>query len=288
MTEPRIRPAICADNRWYPAAADELRREVSAHIELARLLDDVGDVVGVIAPHAGYYFSAHVAGAVYRQVLNSDFDTVVLVGPDHAGAALGGVALPDFDAWRTPLGDVPVDDDLAAALQRRIGLQRIRRDHEHSLEVQLPFLQVALARFSLLPLMMGSQSPAACRALGLAVAEIVRERRALLVASTDLSHYQPDGAARELDQRTLRYVLDFDPDGLAEALERGVAHACGGGPVAAVMIAARKLGASRVQLAKYATSGDVWADRAQVVGYASLVVSRPAGEVPLASRGAVA
>jgi AmmeMemoRadiSam system protein B len=277
MTEARIRPAICADNRWYPAAADELRREVSAHIERARPLEDVGEVMGIIAPHAGYFFSAHVAGAAYRQVLGSDCDTVILVGPDHTGAALGGIALPDFDAWRTPLGDVPVDGGLAAALQRRIELHRIRRDQEHSLEVQLPFLQVALGRFNLLPLMMGSQSPAACRELGSAVAEAVRDRRALLVASTDLSHYQPDAVARELDQRTLRYVLEFDPDGLAVALERGQAHACGGGPVATVMVAARDLGATHVYLAKYATSGDVWADRAQVVGYASLVLSRPPG-----------
>ena len=288
MTEPRIRPPICADDRWYPAAASELRREVSGHIERARPLDGVGEVVGIIAPHAGYYFSAHVAGAAYRQVLHADRDIVVLIGPDHRGAALGGVALPDFDAWRTPLGDVPVERDLVMALARRIELRRIGRDQEHSLEVQLPFLQVALGRFSLVPLMMGSQSPHVCRELGLAVAEVVRGRRALLVASTDLSHYQPDPVARELDRRTLQHVLDFDPEGLAAALERSDAHACGGGPVAAVMVAARQLGATRVQLAKYATSGDVWADRAQVVGYASLVISRPADEANLDPSGASA
>ena len=277
MTELRIRPAICADNRWYPASADDLRRAVSGHIERAEPLANTGDVLGLIAPHAGYFFSAHVAGAGYRQVRDAGFDTVVLVGPDHAGAAMDGIALPDFDVWRTPLGDVPVDHELAAALEQRSVLRRIGRDQEHSLEVQLPFLQVALQDFTLLPLMMGSQSAHACRELGLALAGIVRNRRVLFVASTDLSHYQPDAVARELDQHTLHYVLDFDPDGLAQALEQSAAHACGGGPVAAVMHAARELGATAARLVKYATSGDVWADRAQVVGYASVMLTRPQG-----------
>jgi AmmeMemoRadiSam system protein B len=275
MTELRIRPAICADNRWYPAAADDLRREVSGHIERAERLANVGDVLGLIAPHAGYFFSAHVAGAGYRQVRDAGFDTVVLVGPDHTGAAMGETALPDFDVWRTPLGDVRVDRGLAAALEQHCALRSIRRDQEHSLEVQLPFLQVALQDFTLLPLMMGSQSAHACCELGLALAGIVRDRRALFVASTDLSHYQPDAVARELDQHTLQYVLDFDPDGLVQALEHSAAHACGGGPVAVVMYAARELGATDARLMKYATSGDVWADRAQVVGYASVVLTKP-------------
>jgi hypothetical protein len=277
MAEPRIRPAVCADNRWYPAAPNDLRREVSRHIERAAILDAVDAVVGLVVPHAGYQFSAHVAGAGYRHVSGGDYDTVVLIGPDHTGAAMGGTALPDFDAWRTPLGDVSVDHELASALERQTVLRHIRRDQEHSLEVQLPFLQVALDTFTLLPLMMGSQSPEVCRDLGHALADIVRGRRVLLVASTDLSHYQPDAVARELDQRTLGYVLNFDAEGLARALERSVAHACGGGPVSAVMFAARELGASQARLAKYATSGDVWPDRAQVVGYASVVLTRPRG-----------
>jgi AmmeMemoRadiSam system protein B len=140
------------------------------------------------------------------------------------------------------------------------------------LEVQLPFLQLALADFKLVPIMMGDISPETCRELGLAIAEEVRGRRALLVASTDLSHYYDDSTARRLDQKTLQYVLDFNPDSLAGALGRGAAQACGGGPVAAVMLAARELGAAGAHLVKYATSGDVWEDRSQVVGYASLVL----------------
>ncbi len=279
MTEQRIRPAVCADDRWYPASAGELRREVVGHMERAPALELADGVVGLIAPHAGYFFSAHVAGAAYRQVRDTDYDTVVLIGPDHRLATMGASAFPDFDAWRTPLGDVRVDRDLAAALERRITLRRIPSDQEHSLEVQLPFLQVALGDFKLLPLMMGSQSPDVCRELGLAVAAVARERRTLLVASTDLSHYQPDAVARDLDQHTLRYMLDFDPEGLTDALERSQAHACGGGPVAAVMFAAREMGATQARLAKYATSGDVWSDRGQVVGYASVLLTGPRGAV---------
>ena len=277
MAELRVRPAICADDRWYPSTPEELRRVVSGHIEGATALDPNGGVVGLIAPHAGYFFSAHVAGAGYRQVRGGDYDTVVLVGPDHTGAAMGELALPDYGAWRTPIGDVLVDGELAAALERRIALRHIRRDQEHSLEVQLPFLQVALGEFRLLPVMMGSQSPEAWRALGLAVADVVRERRALLVASTDLSHYRPESVARDLDRHTLDYVLNFDAQGLADALRRGEAQACGGGPVATLMVAARELGATQARIAKYATSGDVWPDRAQVVGYASVVLTRPQG-----------
>jgi AmmeMemoRadiSam system protein B len=279
MTERRIRPSVCADDRWYPASSSELRREVSGHMDRAPVLDLAGGVVGLVAPHAGYFFSAHVAGAGYRQVRDTDYDTVVLIGPDHTGAAMGTLAFPDFDAWSTPLGEVPVDRDLAAALEPRISLRRFSSDHEHSLEVQLPFLQVALGDFRLLPLMMGTQSPQACRELGLAVAAVVRERRALLVASTDLSHYQPDAVARDLDQHTLQYVLDFDPERLTDALEHSQAHACGGGPVAAVMFAGRELGATRAVLAKYATSGDVWSDRGRVVGYASVLLTGPRGAV---------
>ncbi len=275
MSEPSSRPPVCADDRWYPSSPVDLRSVVTETVEQAPALDLTGEVVGLIVPHAGYYFSAHVAGAGYRQVRDGDYDTVVLIGPDHAGTALGDLALPDFDAWRTPLGEVSVDSELVAALGERVDLRRVTGDSEHSLEVQLPFLQIVLTDFTLLPIMMGSQSPAACRDLGQAVADVVRGRQVLLVASTDLSHFQPDVAARQMDEETLRYVLSFDPDGLAQALAANEAHACGGGPVAAVMFAARQLGATQAHLVKYATSGDVSSDKSQVVGYAAVVLTKP-------------
>ena len=274
MTEYTIRPPVCADDRWYPASPEALRREVSGYIESAPALDLPGDVVGLVAPHAGYFFSGHVAGASYRQVQGKSYDTVVLIGPDHRGTTFGGLAFADFDAWHTPLGDVPVDRELVSALDERLPLRHIRQDGEHSLEVQLPFLQTALTDFKLVPIIMGDPSPATCRALGLAVADVVRGRRALLVASTDLSHYYRYDHAKHLDEHTLQYILDFNPEGLAEALARSEAHACGGAPVAAVMVAARELGATQAHLVKYANSGDVWEDKSQVVGYAAVVLVR--------------
>jgi AmmeMemoRadiSam system protein B len=272
MAKSSVRSPICADDRWYPARAAALRDEVSGYIERAPALDLSGKVIGLVAPHAGYFFSGHVAGAAYRQVQGGDYDTVVVVGPDHRGITQGGLAYADFDAWRTPLGETPVDRDLLAAMGQRLELRPVGRDDEHSLEVQLPFLQIALSDFKLVPIMMGDISPETCRELGLAIAEGVRGRQALLVASTDLSHYYDDPTARRLDQKTLQYVLDFNPDSLAAALGRGAAQACGGGPVAAVMVAARELGAAGAHLVKYATSGDVWEDRSRVVGYASVVL----------------
>jgi AmmeMemoRadiSam system protein B len=165
MAEPSVRPPVCADDRWYPASPEALRREVREYIESAPALDLSGDVVGLVAPHAGYFFSGHVAGASYRQVQGDTYETVVLIGPDHRGIAFGGLAFADYDAWHTPLGDVPVDGELVAALDERLSLNHIKRDNEHSLEVQLPFLQTALTKFKLVPIMMGDPSLAACREL---------------------------------------------------------------------------------------------------------------------------
>jgi AmmeMemoRadiSam system protein B len=271
MAEIAVRPPVCADDRWYPASRDALQREVNEYIGRAPALDLPGDVVGLVAPHAGYFFSGHVAGASYRQVQGNSYDTVLLVGPDHRGIAFGQLAFANFDAWHTPLGDVPIDRELVDALDERLSLHHIARDSEHSLEVQLPFLQAALTDFKLVPILMGDPSPATCRELGLAMAGIIGDRRALLVASTDLSHYYPYDQAKNLDEHTLKYILDFDPEGLTEALARSEAHACGGSPVAAVMFAARELGADQAHLVKYANSGDVWEDRSQVVGYAAVV-----------------
>lgn len=273
MAEHRVRPSMYADDRWYPASPASLRREVSEYIEQASTLDLPGEVIGLVAPHAGYFFSGHIAGASYRQVRGKDYDTVVLIGPDHQGAAYDELAFADFEAWHTPLGDVPIDRELITALDERLALRRIGRDSEHSLEVQLPFLQVALTDFKLAPILMGDQSPANCHKLGMAIADEVGERRVLLVASTDLSHYHSYQSAKQLDENTLKYVLDFDPEGLAKALVRGEAHACGGGPVAAIMFAAGELGASGAHLIQYANSGDVWEDKSRVVGYAAVVFS---------------
>ncbi len=272
MLKHGTRPAVCADDRWYPSQRENLMRAVDKYITANDKMD-VGEIIGIIAPHAGYFFSGRVAGAAYRQVKGDDWGTVALVGPDHTGVTLGGLAIPDYDTWQTPLGDVPVDTEAVAVLEKSLTLRHVGQDQEHSLEVQLPFLQTALAQFSLLPVIMGDQSPATCRSLGASIAEVAQLRPTLLVASTDLSHFYPDQVARELDEKTLSYVLDFDPEGLAEALPTGKAQACGGAPVAAIMFAARALGARQAHLLRYANSSDVWQDKSRVVGYAAVALT---------------
>jgi AmmeMemoRadiSam system protein B len=165
---------------------------------------------------------------------------------------------------------VPVEAELLAELDARLGLSRLRRDPEHSLEIQLPFLQVVLAdEFRLLPVMLNEQSARACQDLGDALADLLRDRNALLVASTDLSHFHDVDTAARLDGAITDCLDDFDPEGLLQVLKTGQGDACGGGPTVAVMLAARALGANQAKLLKYATSGDITGDYKSVVGYAA-------------------
>jgi hypothetical protein len=149
---------------------------------------------------------------------------------------------------------------------------RPQRDDEHSLEIQLPFLQVALGEFALLPVMMGEQGLEACQALAGALAELLRDKSALIVASSDLSHFHSYETARQLDGLVAQYVEAYDPEGLARVLEAGQAEACGGGPVITALLACRDLGATRAVVLHQANSGDIWIDRSSVVGYLAAAI----------------
>ena len=171
------------------------------------------------------------------------------------------------DAYNTPLGTVPVAHDLLDALRSDISLQAVREDQEHALEIELPFLQRALADFRLLPLALIDQSFALAETLGAALGQLLSGKKALLVASSDLSHFYPQGAANELDTALLSAVEAYDSAGIIRAEEEERGFACGRGAIAAVMIAAQALGADSARVVGYATSGDVTGDYAQVVGY---------------------
>ncbi|RME76915.1 MAG: AmmeMemoRadiSam system protein B [Chloroflexi bacterium] len=274
VREPRF-----ADGQWYSASAERLQAEISAYLREAPQVN-IGRPVGLVAPHAGHFFSGHVAGAAFAQLAPDKFRTVVLLGPDHRGAAPGRVSTPQADTWRTPLGDIPVDLRLLHTIQDHFELVFLHRDQEHSLEIELPFLQVALKQFSLVPLMLGSQTQATCRRLAEAIVAAIQNRDdVLLVASSDLSHYFDDDTARKLDQDTLSFVLNMDADGLLAHVDagrwRGEPLACGAGPIATVIYAARALGAEKATLIKYATSGDVYPAKDSVVGYAAVAFSLP-------------
>jgi AmmeMemoRadiSam system protein B len=237
-------------------------------------------LLGLVVPHAGHRFSGHVAGSGFGHLTPDAFDTVVLLGPDHRGAAPGRTSTPAADLWRTPLGDIPVAWELLDPIRQELSLALVDGDDEHSLEIELPFLQKKLGTFRLVPLMMGSQSLQTCQQISAVLVKILQqhEHRALFVASSDFSHFFDDDTARRLDAETIDYVLNMDARGLIEHVTSGRMHgqplACGAGPIATVILATRALGAVQAHKLKYATSADVYPDRSRVVGYAAIGFTR--------------
>jgi len=262
-----VRPAAVA-GAWYPGTASALASAVDRH--LAQTARDVeGDLVALIAPHAGLMYSGPVAAHAYRLLRGRTFEVAVLVGPSHY-VGFEGVALPGASGFETPFGVAQVDGGLAAALLKASPVVREHRAahaREHSLEMQMPFLQHVAPATPIVPLVMGYQTDATARALADALASVLGGRRALLVASTDLSHYHDAATAARLDGVVVGHVERFDADGLQRALDAQPDHACGGGPTVAVMRAARALGARDAVVLNYADSGDVSGDKRKVVGY---------------------
>jgi AmmeMemoRadiSam system protein B len=262
-----IRPAAVAGT-WYPGTASALASAVDRH--LAQTTGDLeGELVAIIAPHAGLMYSGPVAAHAYRLLRGRAFDVAVLVGPSHF-VGFDGVAVSRASGFDTPFGLVPVAAGIADALMREAPVVRehdAAHAREHSLEMQLPFLQYLAPGTPIVPLVMGYQTAETARALADGLAAILRGRNALLVASTDLSHYHDSTTAARLDAVVVDHVARFDADGLQRALDAHPDHACGGGPTVAVMRAARALGARGSVVLDYADSGDVSGDKTKVVGY---------------------
>ena len=274
-----LRPSPIA-GQWYPDNPGKLASSVDGYIDDADLPVIEGEVVAVMAPHAGHRYSGPVAGYAFSALRGLEPDLVAVVSPMHQPYPQP-LLTSAHDAYQTPLGTIPIDrgatDELDAALQTELGfgLTPIPHDSEHSLEIELPFLQRALpGKFSLIPVMVRDQSARVARALGTALAEVISERNCILVASTDLSHFYPQSVAEKLDAEVLRRVKAFDPEGVLRVEEQGKGFACGRGALAAVLWAAKDLGANSVEILNYATSGDITADFTQVVGYASAVITR--------------
>ena len=262
-----IRRAAVAGS-WYPGSASALAAAVDRH--LANTSRDVeGELVALVAPHAGLMYSGPVAAHAYRLLRGRRFDVAVLVGPSHF-VGFDGVSVYRSGGFESPLGVAPIDETCAEAL---LAATAVIHEHaaaharEHSLEMQLPFLQHLAPGATIVPLVMGYQTAATARALGDALATVLRGRRALLIASTDLSHYHDAATAARLDAVVIDHVARFDADGLQRALDAQPDHACGGGPTVAVMRAAKALGARDASVLQYADSGDVSGDKSAVVGY---------------------
>jgi AmmeMemoRadiSam system protein B len=275
MIQPRPSPIA---GTWYPGTPEALSRSVDGHLQRASSPPPAGDVVALVVPHAGHRYSGDVAGLAFRLVAGGAVETVAIVSPMHHPYP-GRILTTAHPAYETPLGLIEIDAGLvsavAANLPAGLQLESVGNDPEHSLEIELPFLQRTLAApFRLVPLMLRDQSAETAEALGRALAETLRGRSCLLVASSDLSHFYPDSVARQLDAFLLARIEAFDPRGVIEADEHGQGFACGRGAIAAVLWAARGLGATRVALLGYANSGDVTGDTSSVVGYGAAAVLR--------------
>ena len=280
VTEPLVMSvrAAAVAGTWYPGTAGALAREVDGYLDAAAE-GPVGRITAVVAPHAGMMFSGPVAAYAYKAAARAPYDEAVLVGPSHF-VGFDGVALYPEGAFATPLGPAEIDGDLAARIARASVVRAMPSAHarEHSLEMQLPFVRRVMPQVTIVPLLMGYQTRDTIGELAAALADALGGRRSLLVASTDLSHYFDARTAASLDGRVQERVASFDPEGLLEILEeypedeRGRCVGCGAGPMIAVLMAARALGAREARVLRYAHSGEVSGDYDGVVGYMAAAI----------------
>ena len=274
------RPAALAGT-WYSANSQQLRSEVADYIQSASVPEFSGEIVALIAPHAGHRYSGPVAGYAFSAIQGNSYDTIAVVSPYHRPHAQA-LLTSAHDSYETPLGQIPIDKQSQKALNQWLQkndagtLEPIRRDNEHAIEIELPFLQAALdVPFRLLPVMIANASPETADALGSALAATLQDQRSLLVASTDLSHFYPEQKANQLDQAMLNAIASFDPSEVVHVHQSGEGQACGLLPVLAVMTAARALGATQAHIFHYATSGATSGDYSRVVGYGAGAFTRP-------------
>ena len=277
---PAIRPSPIAGT-WYTGNQRALGISVDQYIAKASLPALNGTPVAVIAPHAGHRYSGATAGYAFRAIAGMEFDLVAVISPMHH-VERQPLLTTAHQAYQTPLGEVAVDPHAVADLHTDLlselgfGLTAVAFDREHSLEIELPFLQRALpGGFKLLPVMMRDQSPPTAEGLGHALARLFKNRRALLVASTDLSHFYTEAEAQRLDQAMLDQVSAFSPRGVFQVENAGKGYACGLGALAAVLWAAQDLGATRVEILNHTTSAETTGDTTQVVGYGAAVALKP-------------
>jgi MEMO1 family protein len=272
MTATPIRhPAVAG--RFYPGDEQSLREEVHANLSQNPGFTPCG-AVGCIVPHAGYMYSGHVAGAVFAALEIPQFCLVLC--PNHTGKGRA-LAIVSEGAWETPLGNVPIDSAFAAALKQRCSfLQEDSSAHrsEHAAEVELPFLQMRQAQLRFVPIALGTGQFEILEELGSAIADVIAAQNdaVLIVASSDMNHYESDAVTRLKDQSAIEPILRLDARALYDVVTQQHISMCGVGPAVAMLTAAKKLGATSANLLKYATSGEVSGDLDTVVGYAGIVV----------------
>jgi hypothetical protein len=273
--EDLIRKSAIAGS-WYPGDPATLTRDIHAFLENAALPPLAGRPVALISPHAGYMYSGPVAGHAYKAVQGQSYSRVVVISPSHRAN------FPFLSVWAkggyaTPLGVIDIDEQFCTLLMHESqDILENRQLHlaEHALEIQLPFLQVALGTFKLCPIIMGQQHMSLCRELERVLAQSIEDPGdTLVVASSDLSHFHHSARATVMDSIIAKRIETFDIEGLNQALETGAGEACGGGPIISTMMYAQSIGRTTAQVLKYANSGDVTGERNSVVGYLAAAIS---------------
>jgi MEMO1 family protein len=272
MSATPVRPPAVA-GRFYPRDEKPLREELKTYLSQTPEQIPVR-ALGCIAPHAGYMYSGHVAGALFAALEIPQLCLVLC--PNHTGIGRP-LAIVSEGAWETPLGNVPIDSNFASALKRRCAIlheDSSAHRNEHAIEVELPFLQTRQPQLNFVPIALGTGNFDALEQLGDAIADVIaaQNNRVLIVASSDMNHYESDAITRVKDQNAIAPILALDARGLYEAVTQQHISMCGFGPAVTMLTAARKLGATSAELAKYATSGDVSGDRERVVGYAGIII----------------
>jgi hypothetical protein len=286
--QPKLRPAGVA-GAFYPADPAALTAMMDTMLHQVSLPKIDGQIVAVVAPHAGYQYSGPVAAYTYAALKGHKFSRVVVIAPSHY-EAFDFSSVYDGDGYVTPLGTVPVDKTFARELVKmdssimlsERGHTATRAGAEHAIEVELPWLQHVLGSFTLVPIVMGDQSYESSRALGLALAKLIKKEQqhkaanpqdqtgeTLILASSDLSHYHTYDEAEKIDHKTLNALQAWDYLSMSRNFDSRIWEACGGAPIVATMIASERMGANHAQVLDYANTGDVTGDRSRVVGYSA-------------------
>jgi AmmeMemoRadiSam system protein B len=262
-------PAVAG--KFYPDDHSVLLRDVRSYLSGPK---ERMRAIGCIAPHAGYMYSGHVAGAVFSR-LEIPPRCIVLC-PNHTGRG-HPLAIMTGGSWRTPLGTVPIDADLGTDILKSfpaLAEDSAAHQFEHAIEVELPFLQVVEAEIKFVPLALGTGQFVVLEQLGKALAGVIRQypEPLLIIASSDMNHYEDDATTRVKDAKAIDQILALNARGLYDTVINESISMCGFGPAVALLTAAKELGATQAELVQYATSGDVSGDRNMVVGYAGIVI----------------
>ena len=265
-----IRKPIVA-GQFYPASASELKRMIKGMVDEKAKRQEV---IGLISPHAGYIYSGPVAGAVISRIKFKD--TFIIMGPNHTGRGRPFSIMTE-GRWQTPLGEVEIDSELGRRIlahSRYLEEDMAAHLHEHSIEVQLPFLQYFKTEFKLVPIVLAYAGGAIYKEIGRALAKAVKEsgNKAVIIASSDMTHYEAQASAQKKDTQAIEAVLNLDEDELLKRVAELDISMCGYAPAVSLIVAAKELGAKGAELVKYQTSGDTTGDYSSVVGYAGIII----------------